>query len=131
MNLHGIAGPIVAAVNPMIQGTLLSSTGYSTSADGTQVPSYAAPITGPMQVQALTYKDLQQIDGLNIQGEARAIYLYGDWNGVVRPDMKGGDLISIASDASVPAPLRGTNWLVKQSLENWPDWSKVVAVRQL
>jgi len=121
MNLHGIAGPIVAAVNPMIQGTLLSSTGYTTSADGTQVPTYAAPVTGPMQVQALTYKDLQQIDGLNIQGEARAIYLYGDWNGVVRPDSKGGDLIAF----------NGQQWLVKQTLEQWGNWCKVVAVRQM
>ncbi len=121
MNLHGIAGPIIAAVNPMIQGTLTASTGYTTSADGSQVPSYAAPVTAPMQVQALTYKDLQQIDGLNIQGEARAIYLYGDWNGVLRPDSKGGDLISF----------NGQQWLVKQTLETWPDWCKVVAVRQL
>lgn len=120
MDLHGIAGPIIAAVNPMISGTLQASTGYTTEDDGTQVPAYATPVTADIQVQALTYKDLQQIDGLNIQGEARAIYLYGAWEAVLRPDSKGGDLIAFD----------GQTWLVKQTLEQWPDWTKVVAVRQ-
>ena len=121
MNLHAIAAPIIAVVNPMIAGTLTASAGYTTSADGTQVPAYATPVTAMIQVQALTYSDLQQIDGLNIQGEARAIYLYGDWNGVLRPEAKGGDLIAFD----------GQQWLVKQTLESWPGWSKTVAVRQL
>lgn len=121
MNLHGIAAPIIGTVNPFIAGTLTASAGYTTSADGTQVPAYAAPVTAMIQVQALTYSDLQQVSGLNIQGEARAVYLYGDWNGVLRPEAKGGDLIAF----------NGQQWLVKQTLETWPDWCKVVAVRQL
>ena len=121
MNLHGIAGPIIAVVNPFIAGTLTASSGYTTSADGTQVPAYAAPLATMLQVQALTYSDLQHIAGMNIQGEARAIYLYGEANGVLRPEAKGGDLIEFSSQ----------RWLVKQVLEQWPDWVKVVAVRQM
>lgn len=121
MNLHGIAAGAIGAVNPFITGTLTASTGCTTAADGTQVPAYAAAVTARIQVQALTYSDLQQTSGLNIQGEARGIYLYGEWNGVLRPEVKGGDLITFNSQ----------RWLVKQVLEQWPDWCKVVAVRQL
>lgn len=121
MNLHGLAAGAIGAVNPFIAGTLTASAGYTTSADGTQVPAYAAPVTAMIQVQALTYSDLQQVSGLNIQGEARAVYLYGDWNGVLRPEAKGGDLIAF----------NGQQWLVKQTTETWPDWCRVIAVRQL
>jgi hypothetical protein len=121
MNLHGIVRGAIGIVNPHTPATLHRSNGYTTQEDGTQVPTYAAVRTLRVQVQAMSYGDLQQVAGLNLQGEARAIYIDGAWDGVVRPDRKGGDLIVIGA----------TRWLVIQSLESWPDWTKVAAVRQL
>ena len=121
MNLHAIVSGAIAEVNPQQDATFCASAGYTTTADGTQVPAYASPVVVQAQVQALSYGDLKQLDGLNQTGDAKAIYLNGNWSGVLRPDSKGGDLITIA----------GQNWLVTQVLESWPDWTKLVAVRQL
>ncbi|SDR17632.1 hypothetical protein [Paraburkholderia tuberum] len=129
MNLHGIVSPIIAAVNPMTDATLRRSAGYDTGPDLRQVPKYAD--TGvTAQVQALTAMELQHIAGLNLQGVLRAAYLYGNVQGVVQGDKKGGDLVLFADDDGVRADLRGTTWLVVQVLETWPDWCKVVLCQQ-
>lgn len=75
----------------------------------------------PAQIQSLTFRDLQQIDGLNLQGNRNGIYFYGQIDGIVRPDNKGGDLITFPD---------GSIWLVAIVLEDWPDWCKVAATRQ-
>lgn len=78
------------------------------------------------QVQALTNKDLRQIEGLNLNGLSHAMYLFGDVQGVVRADNKGGDLVTMLDD--------GTVWLVNLVLENWSPndgWCKVAVTRQL
>lgn len=124
MNLHSIVGPIVAAVNPWVSATIQASQGYTTNPDGSRIPAYAAPVNVQVQMQAMTYRDLVQVDGLNINGEKRAMYINGTWEGVMRPDGRGGDLITLP-DASV--------WLVVQVLENWgyqDGWTKVAVVRQ-
>jgi hypothetical protein len=125
MNLNGIVSVCVAAVNPMVTATYSKSTGYTTAGDGSRVPTYAAPIAMSAQIQSLQYNDLQQISGLNINGEKRAIYLNGNWEGVSRPDGKGGDMITLPD---------GSVWLVVQVLENWAfqdGWVKVAVVRQV
>lgn len=95
MNLHAIASPFVSAVNPLIPILVQRSTGYNTNDDGTQVPSYTDPISVIAQVQALSAGDLRQIEGLNIQGEKRAVYINGRTDGIIRQDKKGGDLITM------------------------------------
>jgi len=125
MNLHNIVGPCVAAINPWVIATIQASTGYATSDDGSRVPSYAAPVSVQIQAQALQYNDIAQIDSLNIQGERRAMYINGNWEGVARPDSKGGDLIALPD---------GSIWLVALVLENWASsdgWVKVAVTRQL
>lgn len=125
MNLQGIARRAVQRINPTISVTIEKSTGYSTQPDGKQVPGYAAPVQVLAQMQALQYNDLVQLDGLNIQGERRALYLDGNWDGVLRPDGQGGDLVTLPD---------GTKWLVALVLENWSDvdgWVKVAITRQM
>jgi len=73
------------------------------------------------QVQSLTYTDLTQIDGLNIQGVRRAIYINGEVDGLVRSENKGGDIITTPN---------GEVWLVVLVLEYWPDWTKCVVTLQ-
>ena len=93
MDLHGIASGYIGAVNPFVLGTIRVSTGSTTGEDGKQVPSYVDVAGVPLQVQALTYKDIQQVDSLNLNGTRRAIYVRGRVDGLVRAENKGGDLI--------------------------------------
>ena len=187
MNLHQIAGPIVAAVNPQIPVTARISVGDTVAADGTPSPEYATPgslvasidgtvltvasvgtgilmpgqlladvtddllagttitaqltgVPGGMgtysvsqaqevlseamttslvlqaQVQPITWRDLQQMEGVNLGGVKWKAYLYGEVDAVVRPEKKGGDLIIISTGRH-----QGV-WLVVQILEQWPDW---------
>ena len=64
------------------------------------------------------------LDGLNIQGIRRAIYLNGTVDGINRINRQGGDLIKIAS-----GPNKGT-WLVALVLEQFPDWAKCAVTLQ-
>lgn len=122
MDLRGIANNLTSSVNPNETVTFLRSTGFTIGAGAKQVPSYASPIIGPGQIQALSADDIKQIDGLNIQGTMRAIYLYGELAGVVRPDQTGGDIIKRKNGTET--------WLVVKVLEQWPMWAKAVIVKQ-
>ena len=195
MNLHQIAGPIVAAVNPQIPVTARISVGDTVAADGTPSPEYATPgslvasidgtvltvtsvgtgilmpgqlladvtddllagttitaqltgVPGGMgtysvsqaqevlseamttslvlqaQVQPITWRDLQQMEGVNLGGVKWKAYLYGEVDAVVRPEKKGGDLIIISTGRH-----QGV-WLVTQILEQWPDWCVAAIVQQ-
>ncbi len=113
----------------MTKVVVRTSTGYTQDGEGKQIPTYS-DATATAQVQALSFKDLVQIEGLNLNGTRRAIYLQGDVDGVSRPQVSGGDLIVFPNDSNVPAHLLGTVWLVAQALETWPDWCKVAATLQ-
>ena len=126
MNMHGIVAGAVGAINPLITASVQISTGYSTSSDGNQVPSYATPVNYQVQVQALAFKDIQQLDALNIQGERRAVYVPAQLAGVIRVDQKGGDLLTFAEYPGGPSH----TWLVAVVLETWPDWVKVAVTLQ-
>ena len=121
MNLHGIVSAAIGAVNPPQQVMVQISTGSATSPDGNRTPTYldAMPFAG--QVQPLQYSDLMQLDGLNIQGQKRKIYITGKVDGLVRSGKQGGDLITTAD---------GQVWLVALVLEYWADWCCVAVVLQ-
>jgi hypothetical protein len=119
MNLHAMVAPLIGRVNPFISGTLRQSTGYTTAADGTQIPQYRDwPVS--LQVQELTTNDLQKLDGLNIQGIRNGVYLNGNWNGVVRASREGGDILLFD----------GQIWLVAVVVESWPNWTRLGVVQQ-
>jgi hypothetical protein len=121
MNLHSIAAPAVAAINPLTIATLRASTGSTTAPDGKRVPSYAAPVNVACQVQSLQYNDILQLDALGIQGSKSKIYVNGRWEGIIRPDRRGGDLITMPD---------GRVYLVTLVLEDWPDWCCVAVTLQ-
>lgn len=117
MDLRGIANSVSRAINPNVAVTLRQSSGYTIDPlTRKQVPSYA-DTAGYGNLQALDGDDLRQLDGLNVQGTLRALYLYGDAAGVIRPDQRGGDTVTI----------NGKIWLVVKVLEHWdnPTWAKV------
>ena len=120
MNLHAIASGAISAVNPQVAIVVLQSTGSTTNPDSTRTPTYADPVTVCAQVQELTSTDLRKLDGLNLQGEHRAVYLNGAVAGVVRSAGKGGDLMKFF----------GQTWLVTQVMEKWPGWCKAIVTLQ-
>lgn len=128
MDLRSLANSVSSTVNPNMIVSVQASTGNTVTGPGyRQVPEYAAPVSGPAQLQALDSDTLKQMDGLNIQGAVRVIYLRGPLAGVVRANSQGGDLVTIATPA--PAQYVGT-WLVVKILETWPLWTKAVIVLQ-
>lgn len=120
MNVRGLASSATNAVNPFVPVTIKRSAGYQIGAGRKQVPAYDEPVIGKAKIQALDGKDLKQLDGINIEGTLRAIYLHGNLAGVIRPDSKGGDLIY--TDAQ--------EWLVVKVLESWPTWTKCAIALQ-
>lgn len=120
MNLHQMVAGAIGMVNPFIKAELLRSTGYTTNPDGTRTPTYDVIHNGMIQVQSLSSDDLKQIEGLGIQGSKNGVYLNGDWNGVVRANRAGGDLLKFNDQT----------WLTVTVLESWPDWSKLLVVLQ-
>lgn len=121
MDLRGLANSVTDTVNPNVLVTLQASTGYTVGAGLKQVPSYASPVTGFAQVQALTAADLRHLDGLNIQNATKSIILRGALDGVVRAHSKGGDLVTIGTDT----------FLTVAVLEQWPLWTRAALVMQV
>lgn len=125
LNLHSEVRGAITSVNPDIPATYRASSGYSTDAAGNRTPEYTdTPVT--IQVQALSAGDLRQVDYLNLQGVKRAVYMFGNTQGVDRPDLKGGDLLVFKQ--TVGSSLSQT-FLVVGVLETWtpdlPGWCKL------
>lgn len=133
MNLRGMANAATSAINPNIPVTLRRSTGYTTSASGKQVPSYGYDEQITVQVQALTQKELQHLNGLGISNGQASVYANTQLSSVDRPSNSGGDLIEFGTDARTPAALRGQTWLVVALLEGWvgAGWSKAAITSQM
>jgi hypothetical protein len=122
MNLHALVAPMVAAINPMVTVQLRTSSGSTTGDDGSRIPAYADPIDVSAQIQSLQYQDILKLAGLNLQGVRNKIYMSGNWQGIVRADRKGGDLLTMPN---------GDVYLVALVLESWPDWTCVAVTEQL
>ena len=102
----------------------LASNGYTVGDDGKQVPQYLDAIAVLTQVQPLSSTDLRMLDALNLQGNFRAMYVDMKWQGLSRPEIKGGDLVTEPD---------GTVWLVSTELEAWSasaGWTKVAVTQQ-
>lgn len=128
LNLRGIANAAIQAVNPNIPVTVKVPNGYTIDpATLRQVPAFSSS-AGFGQVQALDGDDLKQVNGLNIQGTIRAVYLYGSIAGVVRPDGQPQALVEFTSNEN--GVTRKRTWGVFKVLETWPTWCKVAVVYQ-
>lgn len=129
MNLHAIVRGAIQSVNPDVDATYYSSQPPTTAADGSRTPVYIQTSVR-VQAQALSGRDLMHSVFQNIQGVKRSVYMFGNTQGVDRPDVKGGDLLAF------PAIVGGTAqlWLVVVVLETWsPDtagWCKLGVVLQ-
>lgn len=126
MNLRGIANGLTRAVNPNVTVSLQISDGYTIDDAGKRTPAYKPASNIAVQVQALSFSDIQHLDGLNIQGVRRAVYMTGQSYAIVRDIQLGGDIMTFA-----PGVLpEGNVWLVAHVLERWPDWCKLAITLQ-
>lgn len=125
MNLHGIAAPVIGAVNPNYPVLFEASAGFIQASDFSQQPAYAPSVSVIAQVQELSTPDVQKLEALNLQRNGVAIYLYGIANGIVRVSNKGGDRITVPAGRSTSGV-----YVVATVLEQWPDWVKVAATLQ-
>lgn len=126
MNLLALTAGI-AAVNPQTICVWRISSGFNIAPDGTRTPNYIVVPNVPVQVQAMSYTDLQKVGGLNIEGTRRKIYMMGNPEGLDRQAIKGGDLVDMPDLPNFPGP---TTWLVAMVLEHWPDWSAIAVTLQ-
>lgn len=126
MNLHGLVAGAVGVINPHILVTFQASAGYTTDGMGRRTPKYELCVDVSAQVQELTTRDLRQLDGLNVAGSTRKIYLFGIAKGTVRVSRSGGDLITLPSSGVC----QGEVYLTTAVLEQWPDWVAVAVTLQ-
>lgn len=128
VNLRAAANAVTSTLNPNVRAELRKSVDYTTAADGSRTPNYTIrPIV--LQVQALSYSDIVQLDGLNIEGVRRAVYASTQIAAIIRVMQKGGDLIVFPRGVA-GVPPEGTTWLAAHVLERWPDWCKIAITLQ-
>lgn len=115
MNLHQIVRGPITRVNPDVPGVLRVYTGRTILPGGKPAPDYS-DLDVTVQMQSLSSTDLKQVDAINIQGILQSAYLNGNFNGVNRPEQKGGDMLIVG----------GKTWLVVKVAELYPDWCHLI-----
>lgn len=126
MNLHALVRGPITSVNPDILITYKKSTGFTVDGAGVQTPTYATFTNVAAQIQGYDGDRLIHTEKLNIQGVYRSVHVFGNTQGVVRPNAQGGDLLYFAQS---PGGAIQT-WLVVRVRETWPDWSRVIVCLQ-
>ncbi|ELG7688494.1 hypothetical protein Q5V66_003057 [Escherichia coli] len=121
MNLRQIANNAITSINPNIPAILKKYAGETIGPGCKPIPSYLPDQHVTIQLQPISRGDMQHVDGLNIQGLAKVIYVNGNYFSVQRELEQGGDIFVI----------NGEQWLVVEPIELWPDWCRLIAVLQV
>lgn len=121
MNLRQIANNAITSINPNISAILKKYTGETIGPGRKPVPSYLPDQNVTIQLQPISRGDMQHVDGLNLQGLAKVIYVNGNYFSVQREMEHGGDIFVI----------NGEQWLVVEPVELWPDWCRLIVVLQV
>lgn len=125
MNLRGIANSVITSINPNIQATLRVNEGYTVDAAGNQIPKFSeTEIT--VQPQSLSTQDLEHLNLISQQGQFIYVYANGRISALRRPMNDGNDQI-VFTPYGEDEPV---TWKVKQVIESFPDWVKVLLWRQ-
>jgi hypothetical protein len=125
MNLRNIANRATQRINPNLNVQYYAYAGYTVDAAGLSTPTWAAPIPAIMQIQALSAKEIQHLEAMNLSGETRAAYVNQQLNPVDRASQTGGDMLVF----------QGQLWQVTALFEGWDgpqvNWSKAALTKQL
>lgn len=128
INLRGIANSAIQQINANQLIKISAPNGWTVDPDTLlQKPSYTEH-QAMGNVQALSSDDLNQIAGLNQEGTLRAVYLYGNWGGVLRPEQLPNTVLKFSTNQSGIVAER--EWNVFKVLEEWQTWCKVAVVLQ-
>lgn len=122
VNLRAIANRMTSTVNPNLTVLRHAYAGQTISPSGRPSAQYATAVPLTAQVQALTKKEVEHIDNMNLSPCDRAAYVNGQVNAFDRVAQTGGDLLEF----------EGRFWLVMAILEGWTTagWCKVALVQQ-
>jgi len=128
VNVRAIANRATSAINPNVLTSVQKCVGYSSGAGYHRTPDYAPAVPAVLQIQALTVKDLQHLDSMNIQGAEHAVYGNIVLTPVDRASQTGGDLVEFTN----PATGVRNVWLVAAVLEGWSTagWGRYALVKQ-
>lgn len=126
MNIRGMANQAIQVVNPNIPAIWLQANGYTTNSAGIQTPVQISNSI-LVQVQGVDGTDLKHIDALNIQGVFRSVVMYGNPQGAVRIDARGGDILQFPETPSATVQ----NWKVIRVNETWDIWARVLVTLQV
>lgn len=132
-NLHGLVRGPINSVNPDIRGQWLVSTGNTVDDAGKQTPGYAAATPVQLQVQGVRGSDLKKYNFLQAQGVYRAVYMFGNPDGINRLVQRGADLLTFPQYPRGPA----CTWLVTAIDEPWTSgngdlaWTRLIVTLQL
>lgn len=130
MNLHGIVRGAINSVNADRPALYLRSTGNTVNADYSQTPSYAAGVPVRVQIQPLDKEGLRHVDRLNMTGVFRTVYMFGNTQGIVRVQAKGGDLLQFSTFQGEAVQ----NWKVLEPDGPWNveqgGWTKLIVCLQ-
>lgn len=122
MNLRNIANRMTSGVNPNIAVQWRAYQAYATLPSGKTAATYAAAVPLTAQVQALTKKEIEHIDAMNLSPCERAAYVNGQLQAYDRVAQTGGDFLFFENRW----------WKVMAILEGWTTagWCKVALVGQ-
>lgn len=131
LNLHAAVRGAINPVKQDIPAWWAVSSGYTTDAAGKRTPTFTIGASVQIQEQPPSYRDLQHINMLNLQGVVRTVFLYSNPNGVNRVNVKGGDLLLFPQWLGAPMDF----WLVTRPDEQWDvtpggGWTKLYATLQ-
>ena len=117
MNIREIANAATSIINPNMPVTIKKYNGAAFGASGKADITYTE-ISAFAQIQPVDSFKLQHIDGFTQGSVYKAFYFNEQVQGVSRPD--GNDLIILGAET----------YKVIDQPEGWPDWTKVIGVRQ-
>ncbi|HAV8297897.1 TPA: hypothetical protein JLC35_000358 [Escherichia coli] len=121
MNLRQIANNAITSINPNIPAILKKYAGETIGPGRKPIPSYLPDQHVTIQLQPISRGDMQHVDGLNIQGLPKVIYVNGNYFSVQRELEQGGDIFVI----------NGEQWLVVEPIELWDSWCRLIVVLQV
>lgn len=127
INLRALANLATSAVNSNVSATVRVCTGWTDAPGARREPAYAEPAPVTIQLQALSRKDIEHLDSLNISNAVWSCFANMQLTPTDRKRQSGGDLLQFTD------PATGTldTWLVVAMLEGWPGWSRVALCKQL
>lgn len=129
MNLRAVANSMTRAINPNIAGTIRVYAGEQKDASYNRTPTYNAAMPVELQIQALTKKEIEHLDALNLSDATRAAFANRQMTGVDRASKSGGDLLDFID----PETGIMSTWLVIATLQAWgtSGWCKVAISKQM